>query len=127
MKLWMAIAVGGAIGSLARYGMSGIIQQSNSSAFPWGTLLVNLTGSFLMGCLWHWMEYNGASTALKGLILVGGLGAFTTFSTYSLEVLTLSRMHDLRLALTYVLSSNVLCVLGAVAGYLCLRPFLPTS
>ena len=124
MRLWIAIAVGGAVGALARYGLSGLVQQSTSSTFPWGTLTVNLVGSFLMGCLWHWMEFSGASPAARGLLLIGCLGAFTTFSTYSLEVLTLLRVQDWKPAILYVLASNLLCVVGAVLGYWCVRPFL---
>ena len=120
----MAIAIGGAVGALARYGLSGFIQQSTSSSYPWGTLTVNVIGSFLMGCLWHYMEFANTSPTIRGLILVGGLGAFTTFSTYSLEVLTLGRMQDIRLAFVYVLASNLLSVIGALLGYVCSRPWL---
>lgn len=117
---YVAIAVGGAIGALLRYGVSGLAYNLFGETFPWGTLSVNLLGCFLIGLLWQVFEQTTLSPQLRALIFVGGLGAFTTFSTYGLESLNLLRDGQVRLSLLNVLGSNVLgisCVfLGVVVA-----------
>ncbi|SMC69456.1 CrcB protein [Desulfocicer vacuolatum DSM 3385] len=80
------IALGGALGTLARYGLSGAVQKWLGSDFPWGTAAVNILGSFLFGLLWAFaMGRGNLNTDLRSMLFVGFLGAFTTFSTFISE------------------------------------------
>jgi CrcB protein len=80
------LALAGALGTLARYGLAGLAQKLCGASFPWGTLAVNIIGCFLAGLLWALFETRWAvSGETRILILVGFMGAFTTFSAYILE------------------------------------------
>ncbi|MCP4706758.1 MAG: CrcB family protein [candidate division Zixibacteria bacterium] len=82
--VWLALA--GAVGTLARYGLAGYIDKFNGSTFPWGTVAVNLVGCFVAGLLWALFENKWpASIEIRTIVLIGFLGAFTTFSTLILE------------------------------------------
>ena len=82
----VCVAVGGALGSLARYGLSGAVQRWVGSNFPWGTAAVNILGSFLFGLLWAFALGRGNFSAdMRSVVFVGFLGAFTTFSTFISE------------------------------------------
>jgi CrcB protein len=108
------IAMAGAAGALARYGI-GIAVGSRS--FPWATLGINLTGSFLLGfVLAFGFDRSWSDTTLLP-ISVGFLGAYTTFSTFSYETFTLVRTDRAATALVYVLASLTGGVLAAAAGY----------
>ncbi len=108
------VAIGGALGALGRYGIGQVVQAGN---LPLATLLVNLTGSFLIGVLWatfdesQWFQDWG-----KYLIAVGMLGGFTTFSSFSLETLEMISVGELWAALGYVISTVIICVLGVFIG-----------
>ena len=113
---WLAVAVGGALGAMARYGVSNIIFAPSSQKFPWATMSVNVLGSFIMGLLFVIVVERGALPAeMRSLLMVGFLGAFTTFSTFSLDALGLWQNGDLFMALVYALGTVVLC-LAAVAA-----------
>ena len=90
MKL-LAVAIGGAAGAALRYLVSTPIQARGSGTFPLGTLAVNLCGCALVGFLSGWFEVIVLPPALRSLVLVGLLGAFTTYSTYALETVHLLR------------------------------------
>jgi CrcB protein len=108
-----AIAVGGALGSIARYAMTLIVHQRTSAAFPVGTLAVNLIGCLLIGMFIQMRMHGGKSTAVDLFLTTGFCGGFTTFSTFSYETVDLLQ-HGLRLrALTYVLIS----VVGGLAAF----------
>lgn len=115
MKL-LFVAIGGALGSILRYGLSGSSHRHLDGVFPWGTLTVNLIGSFLIGLLWGAFEETTVSPNIRTFLFIGVLGGFTTFSSYSLETFSLLREGETRLALTNILVSNVaglgLCLLG---------------
>jgi CrcB protein len=112
-----AIAAGGATGALLRYWTSTGIYAIVGRSFPYGTLTVNVLGSVLMGLLTVLlMERLYVSPELRGAVLVGLLGAFTTFSTFSLETLFLIEQGDLFRALLNVMLSVVLCLSGAWIG-----------
>jgi CrcB protein len=82
----LCIALGGALGTLARYGLSGVVQKWLGSGFPWGTAAVNILGSFLFGTLWAFAMGRGNIDAdIRSMLFVGFLGAFTTFSTFISE------------------------------------------
>ncbi len=91
MDKYILLATGGAIGTVLRYSMSGLTYRMVNSVFPWGTIFVNLTGSFAIGLLWGVFEVQNISSNMRSFIFIGILGGFTTFSTYALESLNLFR------------------------------------
>ena len=91
MPTAVAIAIAGALGALARYGLDGWVSRRASSAFPWGTFAINVTGSFLLGLLFVVMtERLRPDPWLRSAVTIGFLGAYTTFSTLSLETYRLA-------------------------------------
>ncbi len=114
MKIVLVIA-GGAIGTLARFLMSGFVQKYVSNGFPIGTLVVNLIGSFIIGLLWGAFE-NQQANQIRAFLFVGVLGGFTTFSAYSIETLNLFRDNHVRVAVLNILLNNVLGILLALCG-----------
>jgi CrcB protein len=112
-----AIAGGGAVGALLRFWVAGWVYALLGRGFPWGTLAVNVGGSLLMGFLYVMLvERLSLAPEWRALLLVGFLGAFTTFSTFSLETLTLMEDGQLLRATMNVLLSVVLCIGAAWAG-----------
>jgi len=116
MKNMLFIAAGGALGALARVGFSKLVHRLVNDVFPWGTLAVNLSGCFLIGFFFELFEHSLIPSSLRSLITIGFLGAYTTFSTYSLETVSLLREGELRLCLTNVLLSNILGIGMALLG-----------
>jgi len=113
----LAIASGGALGAMARYGVSLAAFRVMGSNFPWGTLTVNAVGSFAMGGVIAWLaatEPHGS--ALRAFLTIGLLGAFTTFSTFSLDVVTLYRDRTLTIVVSYIVASLVLSIGGLLLG-----------
>lgn len=110
------VAVGGAIGAVLRYLMGiGIVRLVGHSAFPPAVLSINVLGSFLMGVFVVAAAQRGL-THLSPLVMTGLLGGFTTFSAFSLEVVTLYERGALGLAALYVGASVILSIGGLVAG-----------
>ena len=108
---WLAVAIGGALGAMAPYGISGWIFDSTSHKFPYATLSVNVMGSLVMGVLFVLILEKGAlPPEMRSLLMIGFLGAFTTFSTFSLDALGLWQNGHLFLALVYALGTVVLCL-----------------
>ena len=117
MKMIFAIAVGGASGALSRHYLAALITRLLGNGFPYGIFLVNILGSFLMGLLITvFAERFAATPELRALIAVGFLGSFTTFSTYSLEVVMLFERGEWQSACLYAFGSLFLGVLGLVLG-----------
>ena len=114
------VALGGAVGSLARYGLSGLV-QANRSGFPLGTLVVNVLGCLAMGFLARWLEVRILSPEFRFLIGLGFLGGFTTFSTFSYEALRLLMDHDTVNAIVYIAGSLFGCLAAVTAGYFIAR------
>lgn len=113
----IAIACGGAFGALSRYFIIGIVTDWLGKDFPFGTLFVNVLGSFLIGILYVVVVLKmHLSPELKSILVVGFLGAFTTFSTFSLEAFNFISQGLLLSAVTYILSSVILCILAVWAG-----------
>ena len=117
----LLIAMGGAVGALLRYAVSGVAYRLFGETFPWGTLAVNVLGSFLLGLLWALSERMLFSPRLTAFLFIGVLGAFTTFSTYSLESFNLLRDGEIRLGLTNIIASNVLGLVVVLLGFVCAR------
>lgn len=110
---WIAVAVGGALGAIARYAVSTWIFQVSSHKFPYATLTVNVLGSFVMGILFVVIiERSALPVEMRSLWMIGFLGAFTTFSTFSLDALGLWQNGHPFMALLYVLATVVLCLLA---------------
>lgn len=109
------IAAGGALGAVARYGLSGWVQE-RAGFFPWGTLVVNVVGAFLLGFGFRYMEATAIPAAWRQAATIGFLGAFTTFSTFSYEAVALVQDGDWSRAGAYVAGSVVLGLGAVVAG-----------
>ena len=112
---WLAFA--GTLGTLARYGLSGLVQRLHESSFPFGTLVVNTLGCFAFGTVWTLAEERliiGGET--RAILLIGFMGAFTTFSTYAFETSAMLRDAEWALAATNALSQNVLGVAAFFLG-----------
>ena len=118
----LAIAAGGAIGALLRYWVSTAVQSRTTSVFPYGTLTVNVIGSLLIGFLYIWLiERLAVGPAVRAFMLIGVLGAFTTFSTFSIETLNLMESGHLGKALVNMLVSVIVCTGAAGLGVLAAR------
>jgi CrcB protein len=109
------IAAGGALGALARYGLSGWV-QARAGFFPWGTLVVNVLGSFVLGFAIRYLETAVLPPEWRQGVTIGLLGAFTTFSTFSYEAVALAQDGDWGRAVTYVLASVAVGLAAVVAG-----------
>jgi CrcB protein len=116
---WLAVAVGGALGAMARYGVVSYLAPLTGHRFPLGTLCVNISGSFLIGvCYVVLDEKLAASPEWRLLIMTGFLGAFTTFSTFSLDALALWENGLPVTAVTYVLATVFGCLMAVTASVL---------
>lgn len=89
MRTMVGLAVAGALGTLARYGLEGLVSRRTSTSFPWGTLVVNVAGAFLLGFFTVVTERFRVSSWLRSSMAIGFLGAFTTFSTFAFETFRL--------------------------------------
>ncbi|HSS64388.1 MAG TPA: fluoride efflux transporter CrcB [Gammaproteobacteria bacterium] len=121
MNMTVAIAAGGALGALSRYWVSIGVHKLAGGEFPYGTLTVNVAGSLLMGALYVlFIERMGIDPVWRGALLIGLLGAFTTFSTFSIETLNLVENGESLRAVANVAASVILCIaacwIGMVAG-----------
>ncbi len=112
------VAVGGAIGSVFRYVFSGGVHVWINSTYPWGTFVVNLTGSFLAGFLWRFFEDMLIPQHMRPFIFIGILGGFTTFSSYMLETLNLLRDGELLPALGNFALHNMCGIIVICAGFM---------
>lgn len=111
------VAIFAIIGAFARYGQSIVVQNVMGRAFPFGTLSINVLGSFLMGFLFFaTLQRINISPELRTGILTGGLGTYTTFSTFSLEALNLIENGDMVRAGLYICGSVVLSIGAAIFG-----------
>ncbi|OHB44036.1 MAG: hypothetical protein A2178_02655 [Planctomycetes bacterium GWC2_49_10] len=116
LYLWV-VALGGAIGSVLRYICSGAVHRLLGAGFPWGTLSVNLAGSAVIGFLWAAFERSTVHPATRTFIMIGILGGFTTFSSFSLENLNLMRDGQFKVAIINIVASNVFGIALAFLGY----------
>src|SRR5262249_10381824 len=117
---YLSVAAGGAIGSLARWVVSLLAAGAMGSKFPYGTLIVNVLGSFVIGLYFTLTEPDGryiAAPAPRQFVLAGFCGGFTTFSAFSLEMWLLISRSEWRLALVYVASSILLWFAGVWIGH----------
>ena len=115
--IYLYLAVGGAVGTLARFVLSGWVQAAAGGAFPWGTLTVNLLGSLLLGFLVRAVEIVPVAPELRALLTIGLCGAFTTFSTLSFEAVALLQEGAWGRAAVYAFGSLGLGFAAVVAGF----------
>ena len=122
MQMILSIGLGGAIGAIGRYLAMGVVTQFLGMGFPYATLFVNVVGSFILGLLIEGMALAWQVDAtLRAFLVVGVLGSFTTFSTFSLDVVHLFERGQIWLALLYALLSVALAVLAFGAGMYLMR------
>jgi len=114
----LAIMAGGSIGAVCRHGMFIAVQRWSGSAFPVGTLAVNLFGSFMIGFLWYIFDKPHWSHEWRLFLFTGLLGGFTTFSTFTRETFQFFKVGDWKSAVAYVTLSNILGVALVFIGYL---------
>lgn len=118
------LALGGALGTLARYGLGGWIQGMAGETFPWGTLAVNVVGSFLLGFLMRAFENAPVSPRVRNGATLGFCGAFTTLSTVSYETLALARKARYPQAAGFGFGNLALGFAAAAAGWFVASLFL---
>jgi CrcB protein len=113
------VAAGAALGTPARFFLSGVIDRRFGETFPWGTLVVNVSGCVAMGLLAAWMRRHGlgAGSTIWIFAAVGFLGSYTTVSSFALQAQNLVRGGERRAAAAYVGLSVVLCLLAVAAGH----------
>jgi len=112
LKTITLVGIGGAIGSILRYLASYFISNKFLSTFPIGTMVVNITGCFLIGVVFAFAEKNSISPEWRFFLATGICGGYTTFSTFSLESFSLIREGHIVYALTYIIGSVVLGILA---------------
>lgn len=117
MNTLLAVGAGGALGALARFGIYNAVHGVFGRHFPYGTLTVNVLGSLAIGFLYVWLfDRLNVGPAWRAFALIGFLGAFTTFSAFSMETLNLMLQGAWLRSLLNVLLSVTLCILAAAAG-----------
>ena len=121
MFSYISIAVGSALGGVARFWVSGIVARQFGETFPWGTLLVNVTGSFLIGFFATLTDPEGrflVAPTFRQFFMIGICGGYTTFSSFSLQTLKLVRDGEWLYAGANALLSFVLCMVAVWLGHL---------
>jgi CrcB protein len=122
MFLYLLIALGGALGSVTRFFLSGVVANLWGATFPWGTLVVNVTGSFAIGFFFTLTEPGGrvfASTNTRQFFMMGLCGGYTTFSSFSLQTLNLAREGEWFRAGANTVGSVVACLVAVWLGHVC--------
>ena len=120
MASYFWIAIGSALGGLARYWCSGVAARLIGETFPWGTIIVNIVGSFIIGFFATLTGPDGrifADTLTRQFVMIGFLGGYTTFSSFSLQTLALVQDGEWLLASANIALSVIACLLAVWAGY----------
>ena len=121
MMLYLLVAFGGALGSVARFWFSGLVAGHFGETFPWGTLLVNVSGSFAIGFIATLTGPDGrvfAGADTRQFLMTGICGGYTTFSSFSLQTLNLAREGEWARAGANVLASVAVCLVAVWLGHL---------
>ena len=125
MSIIISIAVGGGMGAVGRYLVMEGVNYWLGQDFPYSTLIVNVVGSFVIGLLFGALVVTWSPSAeLRGFLVIGVLGSFTTFSAFSLDVITLIQQGQFLSALLYIIVSVIFSVLALFAGISTIRYFL---
>lgn len=118
MRIFWSVAVGGALGCVSRYYLTVFIQQRAGASFPAGTMIINITGSFLVGFITRYALQSGAVSAeTRTLLTTGFCGGYTTFSTYSYEAAMMLEDREYGRAALYVGATVVLALAGTFLGF----------
>jgi CrcB protein len=120
MAAYLWIAIGSALGGMARYWCSGVAARLIGETFPWGTIIVNIVGSFIIGFFATLTGPDGrifADTLTRQFVMIGFCGGYTTFSSFSLQTLALVQDGEWLLASTNIALSVIACLLAVWAGY----------
>jgi CrcB protein len=120
MSTYLWVALGGALGSVARFWMTNAVAALTGPRFPWGTILINIVGSFVIGLFAFLTTPVGrfpASFDMRAFVLVGICGGYTTFSAFSLQTLELARNGDWLAVAGNIVLSVVLCLAAVWSGY----------
>ena len=117
MKSIIYIAIGGATGAVLRYGFGLILKPTNSLSFPINTFLINVIGCLLIGIVAAYAIKVNQNQLLTQFVIIGLLGGFTTFSSFSLETVNLLKNGKTTLALAYILASNVVGIFATLVGF----------
>ena len=126
IAIW--VAIGSALGGVARYWCSGVLAHYVGETFPWGTLIVNVIGCTAMGVLSELASLTWSpSPEIRALILVGVLGGFTTFSSFTLDIGVLVARDEIAAAAGYFLASTLFSVVGFFAGLWAVRSLVSVS
>lgn len=126
MRLVLLAALGGAIGTAARYLTVSAAARLLGPDLPWGTFAVNVSGSLAIGALMAAIgQWFGGSAELRTLLVTGFLGGFTTFSAYSFDILQLIERRAMIEALVYALGSVLVSLLAVAIGFSTMKAFAP--
>ena len=123
MNAYLLVGIGGALGSVARYGSGVLVGKAWTSSFPLATLLINIIGSLAMGLLVGYLARTTPAWQADArlFVAVGVLGGFTTFSAFSLDTIAMIERGEIGLALLYVLLSVVVAIAALYAGLVLMR------
>ena len=125
MKVLLAVAIGGAIGAIARFQLSQSFIKSTSGDFIYNILVANIVGCFLMGVCYEFMNLKmNVGVEWRAFFMVGVLGAFTTFSSFALDVFILVERGSYLNASMYILSSVVFSIVGLFVGIYIMRTII---
>ena len=119
MLTYLYIAIGGAVGTVGRYALSSSVARTTQEVFPWGTLVVNISGCFVIGLFAMLTGPDGrimVAPDFRQFFMVGICGGYTTFSSFSLQTLALARDGDMTRAAANVLGSVLFCLVGVYLG-----------
>jgi CrcB protein len=119
LQMYLAVAAGGALGTVARFFLSGVVANAFGQTFPWGTLIINVTGSFVIGFFGTLTGPDGrvmVSGTIRQLVMVGLCGGYTTFSSFSLQTLNLVEDGEWLSAAGNIFGSVILCLLFVWLG-----------
>jgi CrcB protein len=121
---YLVVFLGGGVGAALRHGINLAVPRMLGTAFPYGTMLINVSGSFIMGLVAGYFAFKGdASQHWRLFLTTGILGGYTTFSAFSLDAAVLYERGEVGLAALYVLASVVLSIVGLFAGLALVRHF----
>lgn len=120
MLSYLLVAVGGALGSVLRFCISGLVAESSGQTFPYGTLVVNVSGSFVIGLFAALADPQGrwlVSPSIRQFVMIGLCGGYTTFSSFSLQTLTLAQDGEWLRAFANCVASFVFCLTAVWLGH----------